>query len=159
VEKKTMLVNIELFRNGKWEGCDLSRNPILTYYVTEDVWELAEGKRIIFTSEESVYWRFDAKGDNTIFIFDNKASNAAEISRIRLTLDTEAYDLFDEQSWADREPGEKYIDTKFYLTPPAAATGQVTETGSGSSSNTGLIIGLLAVAGIAYMATKKKGGK
>ena len=154
MSEQRYIVFAEFFRAGKWETYKPPQTVVLTFYPAEQVWEFKEGTKVIFISESSEFWNFDGNEDFYQFIFRNEAGNS-EISKARLNLDEKAYDLYDAAN-------EQDTPVQFYLTPPAnaPATGQGMETeGNGNSSNAGLIIGLLAVAGIAYLATKKKGGK
>jgi len=151
MSEQRYIVFVELLINGQWLAYKPSETAIFTFYPAEQVWEFKEGTKVIFRSESSEFWNFDGNEDFYQFIFRD-ASNSP--IKARLNLDEKAYDLYDAAN-------EQDTPVQFYFTPPAnaPATGQITETGSGNSSNAGLIIGLLAVAGIAYMATKKKGGK
>jgi len=141
------IVFVELLSNGKWLAYKPSETAIFTFYPAEQVWEFKKGTKVIFRSESSEFWSFDGNEDFYQFIFRD-ASNSA--TKARLNLDEKAYDLYEAAN-------EQDTPVQFYFTPPATApaTGQGTETGSGNCSNAGLIIGLLAMAGIGlYMASK-----
>jgi hypothetical protein len=155
--EQRMIVGIEMLRNGRWGTYTPTQSGFLIYDVELAEWELKEGAKSVFWGHEYPQCLGkDSKGRLQITL-DNGTDealrkthpNLIDASKMRLTFNKEAQELYEQNC-------DNYEGTFYTVTPTASAVIENEETGN---SNTGLIIGLLAVLGIAYMATKKKGGK